>query len=443
MSSRECAICGPKRTSRALCNCCGQYLCRDHLKEHDDLLNAQLEPIADNINQLAHRLQQFDIDSLLLPTRIQLDEWRQSAVQSIERIYEQKSLQLNELLSKQLDQLRERTKQIQTEVLQLIREQDATNDQIDLLVTTIENIEKETNEIQHKPITIDIRPLIIDDIYINFPTKKESDDSEKLMLTPPIERLLSSPANANCIASNNTHILLHRHPTLCLYDHNLNLIKQTHPYSDWNIADMCYSSTLNHFIILTDDDVFFLDETKMILEKSTIPTRNNGHWHSITCSFKSLFLTAYKWGSNIYEYNIDSSSIELKQRWQTPLTCTKDESIDHFVHNNNDHISMIIQNRIDQNKSFQLRFDKTLECIWSLKLNQCHMTIHRNTFCSIRQNEWLIIDSNQSRLLYISQDGLLKQIIDYEFYQLRDALQITSHFLLVTTDRSVNLHQLL
>ena len=27
MSSQSCAICGPKRTSRALCNCCEQYLC--------------------------------------------------------------------------------------------------------------------------------------------------------------------------------------------------------------------------------------------------------------------------------------------------------------------------------------------------------------------------------------------------------------------------------
>ncbi len=60
MSSQPCEICGPKRTSRALCNCCQQYLCRDHLKEHDDLLNDQIEPLVDNINQLADQLKQIE-----------------------------------------------------------------------------------------------------------------------------------------------------------------------------------------------------------------------------------------------------------------------------------------------------------------------------------------------------------------------------------------------
>ncbi|CAF0991076.1 unnamed protein product [Adineta steineri] len=105
---------------------------------------------------------------------------------------------------------------------------------------------------------------------------------------------------------------------------------------------------------------------------------------------------------------------------------------------------MIVQNRINNNKHFQLRSDQTLQCIWSIELKQCQMTVHRNRFCSIRENEWLIIDSNQSHLLYISRDGAFKQIIDYNFNQPpRRAFQNKSNFLLVTTNHSVNLHQLL
>jgi hypothetical protein len=443
MSTQTCAICGPKRVSRALCNCCAQYLCRDHLKEHDDLLNAQLEPLVDNINQLADRLKQFNIDSLLQSTRIQLDQWKQAAFQSIERIYENKTNELNEFISKQLNNLREQTEQMQIKVLELIREQDATHEQLEVLFTTIQNIEKEINDIEHKSIDINIRPLIIDDDYININEEKENNDNEQLTLTTVIQTISSSPANTDCIASNDTHILLHRHPTLCLYDHNLNLAKQTHPYSDLSITDLCWSSALNRFIILTDDDVFILDETKMIIEKSKIPTRNEGHWHSITCSSEHLYLTAYKWGTYICQYNIRSSSFELNRRWRPPRTCTKDESIDHFIHNNNNRIAMIIQNRINNNKHFQLRSDQTLECVWSMELNQCEMTIHRNRFCSIRQNEWLIVDANQSHLLYISRDGLFTQIIDYEFDQPLRAFENKPNFLLVTTNRSVNLHQLL
>ena len=112
MSSGTCAVCGPKRISRARCNCCQQYLCRDHLQEHDDLLNSQLDPLVDNINQLSDRLKQFNTESFFEPIRIQLDQWKQSAFQSIERIYKHKSNEINQFINKQLENLRQQIKQI-------------------------------------------------------------------------------------------------------------------------------------------------------------------------------------------------------------------------------------------------------------------------------------------------------------------------------------------
>ncbi|CAF0974273.1 unnamed protein product [Adineta steineri] len=445
MSTQSCAICGPKRTSRALCNCCNEYLCLDHLKEHDDLLNAQLEPLIDNINQLADRLRQVNIDSLLQPIRIQLDQWKQEAFQSIERIYEQKSNELNELISKKLNHLRQETEQIQTRIAQVIRNHDSTNEQIDVFVKTIQNLERETTDINIKPININIRPLILEDNYIIFNVEEQINNDDPLMLSPIIQTISSSANDVDCIACNDTCILLHHHPTLCLYDFHLNLIKKTHPYPDMSIADMCWSLALNRFVILTDYDVFVLNDRTMSLEKWDIRTRKKGHWHSITCSLEHLYLTAYKWGTNAYQFNIRPSSFVFNRKWTSPTTCVKDESIDHFLHNNNNNqIAMIVQNRINNNKHFQLRSDQTLQCIWSIELKQCQMTVHRNRFCSIRENEWLIIDSNQSHLLYISRDGAFKQIIDYNFNQPpRRAFQNKSNFLLVTTNHSVNLHQLL
>jgi len=86
----------------------------------------------------------------------------------------------------------------------------------------------------------------------------------------------------------------------------------------------------------------------MILEKSNIPKRKKGHWHNITCSSKYIYLTAYKWGTFIYQYSIDLS--ELNQQWQTPITCSKNESIDHFIHNQVNQLVLIIQNRLNYQK---------------------------------------------------------------------------------------------
>jgi hypothetical protein len=443
MSFETCAVCGPKRTSRAICNCCKQYLCRDHLQEHDDLLNAQLEPLVDNVNELCDRLKQFNIESLFQPIRIQLDQWKQSAFQLIERIYQEKSNEINQFINKQLNNLRQQTEQTQQTISQLIRQQDATNEHIEILIKTIQNIEKETNDLQHKSIEVKIHPLILNDNYIHFNIEEEVDNNNELILTPIIEKISSLPINADCLANNDTSILLHRHPTLCLYDHNLNFINETHPYFDLSIIDMCWSSTLKSFLILTNEDIFILNETKMILEKSNIPTRNEGHWHNLTPSLTSLYLTAYKWGTSIYQYDIHSSKFQFNRRWKTPITCSKDESIDHFIHNNNSQIAMIIQNRLNNKKYFQLRNDQTLDLIWLFELNQCEMTIHRNRFSLINENQWLIIDSNQSKLVIFSQNGLFKQMIDYHFDQPFRALQIKSNFLLVTANHSINLHQLI
>ncbi|CAF4434934.1 unnamed protein product, partial [Adineta steineri] len=120
-----------------------------------------LEPLIDNINQLADRLQQVNVDSLLQPIRIQLDQWKQEAFQSIEHIYEQKSNELNELISKKLNQLRQETEQIQTKIAQVIRNHDSTNEQIDIFVKTIQNLERETTDINIKPINTNIQPFIL------------------------------------------------------------------------------------------------------------------------------------------------------------------------------------------------------------------------------------------------------------------------------------------
>ncbi len=104
---------------------------------------------------------------------------------------------------------------------------------------------------------------------------------------------------------------------------------------------------------------------------------------------------------------------------------------------------MIIQNRMNNDKYFQLKNDQTFQIIWSFQLNQHQMTIQRNRFCLIDKNQWLIINSNQSKLSIFSRNGLFKQIINYDFNQPLRAIQIKPNFLLVTTNHSINLHQLL
>ena len=443
MSFRPCAICGPKRASRALCNCCELYLCRDHLKEHDDLLNAQVEPLVDEINQLAEQLEHFRVDRLCQTNRQELDRWRQLAVQSIDRMHEEKCQELTRTVDRRLSRLREQAKEIQRHVAALAREQDATTEQIHWLRTSIDTVQRATNELEKKPAEVELRPLQLDEHCISISPERKSDDAEQLTLTSPIQSLRSSVKNADCLAHNARFILLHRYPTLALFDRNLNVLNETNPVPNWSIADACWSHTLSRFLILTNEHLYILDETTMELQQCPTTSRIQGHWHSITCSHQRLFLTAYKWGTHVHQYKINASTIEFHRPLPTPVICSNDESIDHFLHDNVDRLAMIRQSRATNSKSFDVRSDSSFECLWSLDLHQCQMTIHRHRFCAVERNRWLIVDTNQAQLFLISAHGSVEQTLAYPSPSPRRALQIEPSLLLVSTDATVNLHQLL
>ena len=99
---------------------------------------------------------------------------------------------------------------------------------------------------------------------------------------------------------------------------------------------------------------------------------------------------------------------------------------------------MIIQDRINNKKYIQLKNDETFECIWSYQLNQFPLNNQRNRFCLIDHQQFLIINSNQSQLIIFSENGLFKQIIEYQYNQPLRALLIKPNFIIITTNDSIN-----
>ena len=84
------------------------------------------------------------------------------------------------------------------------------------------------------------------------------------------------------MASNNRFLLIDQYPNLCLFDRELTLVKQF-PWEHDRITDMCWSSTLNSFIIITDKDgVFLVNENLTSIEP--IQTIEKKEWLSCTCS---------------------------------------------------------------------------------------------------------------------------------------------------------------
>ncbi|CAF1256035.1 unnamed protein product [Adineta steineri] len=250
--SQPCAVKDCQRTSRALCHCCNQDLCRIHLNEHDDLLNSQLNPFADELNQLHEQLNHINIE---------------------------------------------------------------------------ENSFK---------------------VDFNLNT-----------LTPPSHVIDRSPESPKPIISNNRVILMHHDNRLCLLDKNLIITKSI----DWSfgwIWDMCWSSTLSRFFIITLNEIFILDENTMIMER--VVTKEKYSLCSCTCSDTSLYITTNELGSSICEFRL-IPTIELINRWQPSDLCQINEIIQDMVFHKGT-VAFIIENQAKHTKRMELRLAQTFEELW-------------------------------------------------------------------------------
>jgi flagellar hook-associated protein FlgK len=55
-----------------------------HLKQHDDALNDQLNPLVDKINTLVDKLSQLNESSIAEKERTKLQKWRQEAIRIVD-----------------------------------------------------------------------------------------------------------------------------------------------------------------------------------------------------------------------------------------------------------------------------------------------------------------------------------------------------------------------
>ncbi len=158
-SSRSCSISECKHSSRALCICCNQYLCIEHLKDHSDKQNdSQLTSLTAEINILSDH---FHHTSLVEPYFLKtLDQWRTDSHRTIDRFYETQRRHFEQFIQENRDKQRKEIDHLRLKILDLIREQNATQDDIQLIKDSIQLIEKDFNDLQH--LQCNIRPLVID-----------------------------------------------------------------------------------------------------------------------------------------------------------------------------------------------------------------------------------------------------------------------------------------
>ncbi|CAF3276710.1 unnamed protein product [Rotaria sp. Silwood2] len=433
--AQPCVIATCKHASQTLCYGCNQHFCREHMIEHDLSLNSQLNPLSDEINTLGERLKSINLENAIENSHKKLEQWRIDCHKTIDYFFEQKCHELDRCIRKKMEKKREEINRIRTKLSDLIREQEATHKDIDLLTITVRDLEREINKIEQTSFQIEIKSLVLDDSLIHI---ENSDINHfDLISLSSVHKTINYPReNWAPLACNNHHLLIHQEPNLCLVDQNLNIIKQ----NSWIygiIYDICWSSTLNRFIVINGSDVFLVDENHMSIEN--IQTLQKRKWLSCTTSETSLFLSTKVWGSSIVEFSL-LPTIELVKQWQSPDTCTRDEVINGIVYNNGT-LAVMIKNPSEKTIHIEMRSSATLDRLWSLRLNIAYSQNIRTRCCLLSNDQWLVVDRNTSRIFHISKDGKVKSSSAYNPPPFC-AVLFDHDMLAISTARGVNIHKL-
>ena len=400
--SQPCAITECKRPSRALCYCCQQSICLQHLKEHNDSLISQLNPLVDEINDIGNRVKAINIGTKLTDCREKLEEWRDDCHKKIDEFFEKKYQEMNRCVTEQVEKQREEVNRIQSKIATLIREEEVSRQDRDLVASNIRKLDRQVNKFQETSFDIEIRSLIIDDNWVHF---EESNISQFDLsnMSPVCKRITRTDTSRVELASNDQFILMHQLPDLCLVDRNLNIIRRT----NWNYEDirsMCWSSSLDRFIISSDEGIFSLDDTSMSIEKLKITEQRK--WFSCTCSDKSLFLSTYELASSILEYNL-MPNVEFIREWKSPDTCRKEEWVNDMKYNRGS-IALLLCNPSAKTLYIELKNAETFHRLWSFQIDSANLCQAGFFCCLINDEEWLVMDHDSGNLVHITKDGKLK-----------------------------------
>lgn len=433
--SESCDIESCQSTLGITCDCCNKIYCPDHLDEHYQLINNQLNPLFNEINNLSDQIINKSKEKLIGNSLEKLNKWRNESYKLIDNIYEKKRNELEDLYKKKSETQRKEIDNIQLKINKLIHEENTREKDIEELKSIIKYIKYQIKDLHQIFYQINIRPLEFYENYISIEEIK-TNEIDFTILLPSYKTIECFDEYQTICSSNNEYLLIFNNNQLQLFDKNLTIIKKL-SWKNCGIYDICWSSTLQKFILLTYNQGICLID-KNLTDTEFIQIDKNKIWYRCTSSDISLYLISSRHQMEIFQYDL-LSSFQLINRWKIPYSSKEHDTILDIIYNNQT-IALIIRNH---NKiSMELRSTITFDRIWSIQLDtKCGIFYSNIRFCLLNSNDWLIIDYKDSNLIHINQNGIIKSITQYNSSPIT-ALLFASNILVIKTNQNWNFHEI-
>jgi hypothetical protein len=166
--SQKCVQIYCPRLSRAVCKCCNKDLCLQHFWQHSDLSATQLKILKKEINEVDSRYRSLNLSKSSGNFRHQLKEWRIDCYTTIDRYYEQKCQEFNRYIRENVENQRDNIDRLQKRVDEFIDTEYASQYDIDLVKTHVNNLNDKIEKFERTPVPIVIQPLVLDEHLIQI-----------------------------------------------------------------------------------------------------------------------------------------------------------------------------------------------------------------------------------------------------------------------------------
>lgn len=438
MSSKsQCSKESCTRPSEGACYSCKKKFCREHLKQHEDSMNADLDRLAKEMKSVSNRYTLIDPQQLVNECGQRLDKWRNDCYEQINRVYEEKCEELLQDWSQRVNKPRKHIDVMESKLNEIVRKKKPTHEEIQQVTETIRYIDLQIKDIDQKGIQMAMPSFVIDK---NSKPSKESNIEEVggFQLESSYKSVDCSTRSGAAIAANAKTILVNEYEYLNLFDQELILVQQI-PWKNGQIYDMIWSTQLNNFIIITDRRIVYrLNESP--LSCTPAPSIPQEKWWSCTCSDKFLYMSTYGIDPCIFQFYLSPKFEHIKQ-WRVPDTCQQYESI-HDINYANETLGLMISNSSDKITRLEVRSSTTLNPIWSLTLKMDQISYQPSMHCCrIKNSEWIVVMENIPHIFHISKDGTLKKTIAYKPTPW-NALLCASNILAIRTENYLFLHNI-
>ncbi|CAF2440591.1 unnamed protein product [Rotaria sp. Silwood2] len=168
--SEKCVVDKCRRRSRALCKCCKQDLCYQHLWEHNDLIISQLKLLKNEIHEVNYRFKTVNIQEVIKNFHQQIKQWRIDCYVIIDRLHDQKCQEFDGYINEIVGKQHEHIDQLQKRIDEFIEIEDGNQQEIKLIKSNIYDLKKKNDKIENAIFPITILPLAVDEhlIQINY-----------------------------------------------------------------------------------------------------------------------------------------------------------------------------------------------------------------------------------------------------------------------------------